>query len=248
MIEINVFSLQPSSIIICLYSSKLRLLKSELDNMESEEQKEQRVMDKLSKLLDEYLLSPLQRAACMKFIRDKVANPEDDSVVRLRQWLLKKVNGQIILPVHDRQRGCPEIIPGIRALPWWDTAEFPWVAEIEEAHEAIKQELLNLRQSRGFQPYRGPTWASDVAAPDIGSQSHDAGDWNVFYLYLHGMDFAENRSKCPKTVELIERVIPRQYEHAFFSCVNPGTHIMPHHGPTNKKLRLHFPILGSSSS
>jgi aspartate beta-hydroxylase len=219
-----------------------------MDNMETEEQREQRVMERLSKFLDEFFLSSLQKAAVNKFIRDKVANPDDTSVVRLRQWLMKKVNGQIIMPPHVRQRGSPDIIPGLRAQPWWDTAEFPWVAEIEAHHEEIREELLNLRQSRGFQPYRGPTWASEIASPDIGSQSHDAGDWNVFYLFLHGMDFKDNRLKCPRTIELIEQVIPRQYEHAFFSCVNPGTHILPHHGPTNKKLRLHFPILGSSSS
>lgn len=39
-------------------------------------------------------------------------------------------------------------------------------------------------------------------------------------------------------------MIPRHYEHAFFSAVNPGTHIMAHHGPNNKKLRLHFPMTG----
>lgn len=216
--------------------------------MEEEEQREKQVLDKLSQFLDEFHLSKLHKVACMKFIRDKVADPDDSSVFRLRQWLLKKVNGQIIAPPHPRQRGSPDIIPGLRAHPWWDVAEFSWVAQMEASHEEIKQELLSLRQSKGFQPYRGPTWASDVAAPDIGSQSHDAGDWNVFYLFLHGMDFAENRLKCPKTIELIENVIPRHYEHAFFSCVNPGTHILPHHGPTNKKLRMHFPILGGSAN
>jgi aspartate beta-hydroxylase len=26
--------------------------------------------------------------------------------------------------------------------------------------------------------------------------------------------------------------------------MSPGTHIMKHHGPTNKKLRLHIPLIG----
>lgn len=110
----------------------------------------------------------------------------------------------------------------------------------------IREELLNLRNQEGFQPYRGPTWTSKIKAEDgIGAMSHDSGEWNVFYLFLHEMKFNENCKKAPKTVELIEKYIPRQYHHAFFSAVGPGTHIMKHHGPTNKKLRFHIPLIGA---
>mmetsp|Transcript_20408 Transcript_20408/g.3319 ORF Transcript_20408/g.3319 Transcript_20408/m.3319 type:complete len:130 (-) Transcript_20408:149-538(-) len=57
------------------------------------------------------------------------------------------------------------------------------------------------------------------------------------------MSFEENCEKCPVTVDTILNVIPRHYDHAFFSALTPGTHITTHNGPTNKKLRLHFPIL-----
>jgi aspartate beta-hydroxylase len=71
---------------------------------------------------------------------------------------------------------------------------------------------------------------------------HDAGDWNVFYLFLHNMDFAANRALCPTTVSLLES-IGDQYDHAFFSALAPSTHIKRHHGPTNKKLRCHLPLV-----
>jgi len=58
------------------------------------------------------------------------------------------------------------------------------------------------------------------------------------------MKFIENCKRIPKTVELLEKYIPRQYNHAFLSAVNPGTHIMKHNGPTNRKLRFHLPLLG----
>jgi aspartyl/asparaginyl beta-hydroxylase (cupin superfamily) len=29
-----------------------------------------------------------------------------------------------------------------------------------------------------------------------------------------------------------------------FSAITPGTHIIPHNGPTNKKLRVHLGIMG----
>jgi aspartate beta-hydroxylase len=49
------------------------------------------------------------------------------------------------------------------------------------------------------------------------------------------------------TCGLLEQV-PRAYEHAFFSALTPGTHIIKHHGPTNKKLRIHLPLAGVSGS
>ena len=40
----------------------------------------------------------------------------------------------------------------------------------------------------------------------------------------------------------------RQYRHAFFSALQPGTHVIAHTGPTNKKLRCHMPVLGVQGS
>ncbi|KAH8056873.1 peptide-aspartate beta-dioxygenase [Aureococcus anophagefferens] len=73
---------------------------------------------------------------------------------------------------------------------------------------------------------------------DLGKKSTDAGDWNVYYLELHNMDFAENRARCPVTCD-----VPRRYGHAFFSANAPKTHITAHNGPTAKKLRCHLPLV-----
>lgn len=70
----------------------------------------------------------------------------------------------------------------------------------------------------------------------------------MYYLFLHDLKFNKNCDQCPKTVEIIEKYIPRHYNHAFFSAMNPDTHILKHHGPTNKKLRFHLPILGVPGS
>ena len=53
---------------------------------------------------------------------------------------------------------------------------------------------------------------------------------------------------------MIEKHIPRfillkrHYYHAFFSALTDKTHIIPHNGPTNKKLRFHIPIIGVENS
>ena len=152
-----------------------------------------------------------------------------------------------------------------------DEVRFPWIKALEEAFPVIREELLSLRGRGGFQPYRAPSSGGGagaaagakakakgggkdgVAAPGPpaapaavagprGKASHDAGDWNVFYIHLHNVDCAENRLLCPKTTEIVD-AIPRRYDHVFFSAMAPSTHITAHHGPTNKKLRCHLPLV-----
>jgi len=45
-------------------------------------------------------------------------------------------------------------------------------------------------------------------------------------------------------MEALRAILPRGYHHAFFSALVPGTHITQHCGPTNKKLRVHLPLVG----
>jgi aspartate beta-hydroxylase len=212
--------------------------------MEATDDAERGLMSKIDSVLTDYHLNALQKMAALRFIKEKVADQSCDSVQHVRSWLLHKVNAKPIAPPHPRQLGCPDLVPGLRAQEWWDEAHFPWLSQVEACYNDILEELLALHYKGGFQPYRGPSWATGIAAPDIGNQSHDSGDWNVFYLYLHGMEFSDNLAKCPKTVAMINNIIPRHFEHAFFSAVNPHTHIMTHHGPNNKKLRLHLPMTG----
>ena len=62
------------------------------------------------------------------------------------------------------------------------------------------------------------------------------------------MKFDINCNKVPKTMEIIQKYLPNNYHHCFFSAVTTKTHIMKHYGPTNKKLRFHLPLMGVSGS
>ena len=175
----------------------------------------------------------------------KSLSSEDPDLLRVKQWVLRRMNHVKTRPagVSDWQRGCPELIPSLRSSAVWDVGLFPWVPVIEAAFPAIREELLALRGQIGFQPYRAPSWASDNLASDgVGSKSTDAGNWNVFYLSLHNMDFAENRRRCPQTLAAVQAVAG-QYDHCFFSALSPHAHITKHNGPTNKKLRCHLPLV-----
>jgi hypothetical protein len=82
-----------------------------------------------------------------------------------------------------------------------------WVRELEEATDAIRNELLenNTQSQQVFQPYRAPLWANpDRPAPDgLGSQAHDLGTWNVSYLLLHNVDFKGNSDRFPVTMRAV---------------------------------------------
>lgn len=211
---------------------------------------EQKMWEQIEQVLKPYFLSNFQKFAVQKFIKDQIGDPENKTVERARDWLFMKLNGSRMPKYYDEhQLGCPDVCPGITIQGWWEREQFSWIAELESNFEVIRDELVNLRGENGFQPYRGPSWSSKHVPDDkIGTLGHDSGMWNVFYLFLHDMEFKENCEKVPKTVEIIKKIVPREYCHAFFSALNPDSHVVAHNGPTNKKLRLHLPLIGVEGS
>ncbi|KAH9125689.1 hypothetical protein AeMF1_003733 [Aphanomyces euteiches] len=205
------------------------------------------VEERLRSLIEDWGLSPFGKNIAFMWL-SKAAIDETDQLSRLRQWTVMQLNKrQRPANVSPWQFGCPNLLPGLRSQPVWredmyDT--FPWIRKLETAFPVIRDEMLQLKLSTAnFQPYRAPSWAGVKQAADgVGSISHDAGDWNVFYLHLHDVDYAQNRALCPMTTSILES-IDQHYEHAFFSALAPQTHITKHHGPTNKKLRCHLPLV-----
>lgn len=219
----------------------------------AETKKDQSIEKKIESFFKRYALSGLGKAAAMHWIK-KAFEGNDEDLARIRPYLLLLLNNRpSVVPISPWQKGCPEIVPKLRACATWDVSLFKFTKKLEDSFKDIKEELLSLKGlenidgKRGFQPYRAPSWASKRQAKDgVGSISHDAGNWNVYYLYLHNVDFQENRDRCPKTVALLDS-IDGLYGHCFFSTLAPKTHITKHHGPTNKKLRVHLPIIVPSS-
>jgi hypothetical protein len=54
-----------------------------------------------------------------KYIKTHFSNKENKAVERIKNWFFSKINGKRIPPVNPLQKGCPDIIPGLRAQPWW---------------------------------------------------------------------------------------------------------------------------------
>ena len=138
----------------------------------------------------------------------------------------------------DWQSGCPNRLPGLRGCPVWDTSDidtFPWVPALEASVDSIRAELISLKGQRAFQPYRSPIQSSSSSSSSSSSKSSqstadqvdewgqkatDTGEWNVSYLFLHGINFQENIDKCPETVAMIQQTV-RALFWFFLLCLYP---------------------------
>lgn len=133
--------------------------------MEKEAAGDKRIEDKLHALVHSWGLSRFSEGMAMQWLTKSLGGLQaEDHFERLRKWILMQLNHQRLPEgVSQWQRGCPEVIPSLRAKPVWDCGMFPWIPALEHAFPIIKEELLALRHKQGFQPYRAPTWASNIS-------------------------------------------------------------------------------------
>ncbi|KAL3856162.1 hypothetical protein ACJMK2_010947 [Sinanodonta woodiana] len=73
------------------------------------------------------------------------------------------------------------------------------------------------------------------------------GKWSIFSLINQGRTLSENIALCPDTFKIVSSLPNLMQKNVFgnvaFSVVEPGTHIFPHYGPTNIRLRCHLGLI-----
>ena len=145
-----------------------------------------------------------------------------------------------------RQRPLFLFFPGIASQPYYDRAQFPWLAALERETDAIRSELLNmLAAEHGFEPFLRFDSAAKVEDYLRGTGGQQA--WQGFFFYRHGERRDDNAARCPHTASVLDTLpIVRIREHApevQFSVLTPGAHILPHRGVTNTRLVTHLPLV-----
>jgi ornithine lipid ester-linked acyl 2-hydroxylase len=118
--------------------------------------------------------------------------------------------------------------------PVYDTAVFPWIAEIEREWRAIRAELDAVLERQADLP------SFQAIAPDVKTITRD-DHWKTFFLVGFGVKSERNIARCPQTWRIV-RKIPG-LKTAMFSIFEPGKHLPPHRGPYNGVLRLHLPLI-----
>lgn len=128
---------------------------------------------------------------------------------------------------NNRHRPVMHFYPGLRTKPWHDAGELAIVADLERHATEIADEARALETAR-FQD----------EAEEIGR----TGRWSVLFLHELGRRDEANLARCPTTAAILDRhrTIATPAGLVYFSCLDPGTRVAPHQGPTNMRLRVHL--------
>jgi aspartate beta-hydroxylase len=131
-------------------------------------------------------------------------------------------------------------------IQFYDRELFPWLGEIEERSDAIRDELLQvLAVSRpDFRPYIQYPPGSPV---NQWAELNYSSRWSTYFLWEHGQRHEEHCRQCPQTAAALEAIpmarLPNFSPTAVFSCLEPRTIIPPHTGETNTRLICHLPLV-----
>ena len=126
-------------------------------------------------------------------------------------------------------------VPGLTSKPWHDIHDFPFMIKLMEHYDIIRDELLyNL--------------AERMYIFNNEQENHNAftgGDWKALQIKTSpGFDsgYTKYAEHFPRTVKILKEC-NEDFLLVKFSAIKPGTHIEPHTGPSNERLRSHLTLI-----
>ena len=134
------------------------------------------------------------------------------------------------------QRPVSYYIPGLASKPWYNQDEFSFTTVLREGYQDIKNELLKNSGAHLF------------GQEDENRNSYNLdGNWKTLIikeLYAYS-DIATKY--FPQTIQWLEKC-DQVFLLVKFSAIDPGTHIRPHSGPSNERLRSHLTLVHSGGA
>jgi aspartyl/asparaginyl beta-hydroxylase (cupin superfamily) len=134
-----------------------------------------------------------------------------------RPWLIKY--GKHLRAALDRVVIAHSLVPDVPVL---DVRDFAWTGELRDQWQAIRDEAFAALE-------RQPAPSLATISPDHRAIA-PADKWRAMFLWGYGYPIEPNRTRCPLTASLVERI--PGLTSAFFSILAPGTHIPAHRGVT----------------
>lgn len=129
------------------------------------------------------------------------------------------------------QRPVSYYIPGLKSQPWYDQEDFAFTKVLGDAYADIKDELLVVTNGSSLFGQE----AENRNSYNIG------GNWKTLIIKERYTYTDVAKTYFPKTTEWLEKC-DQDFLLVKFSAVDPGTHIRPHTGPSNERLRSHFTL------
>jgi hypothetical protein len=136
--------------------------------------------------------------------------------------------------------------PGLRELEFHDPEDFPWLAALEAATEAICQDLHRVMAAERAELVPYIQYSDDLPLRQWTALNHSR-DWTAIHLVQSGQRVEANARHCPVVMDLLgsldQPAIARRSPNAMFSLLAPGAHIPPHNGVANTRLVCHLPLI-----
>nr|XP_015209065.1 PREDICTED: aspartyl/asparaginyl beta-hydroxylase isoform X2 [Lepisosteus oculatus] len=128
-------------------------------------------------------------------------------------------------------------VNGLKAQAWWTAKETGYtdlVKTLERNWKMIRDEALSVMDAE-----RG------LFAPED-ENLREKGEWGQFTLWQQGRKNEDSCRRVPKTCTLLDRfpeATACKRGQIKYSVMQPGTHVWPHTGPTNCRLRMHLGLV-----
>ncbi len=154
----------------------------------------------------------------------------DDSLARVKVFL-KTLAGEIPPVVNDMQKpNVLPIFPGLNYQPVHDKANYPWVTQLEQVHEVIRNEILNIPPECDFLGYEGGLAAENM--------------WSVVPMYYMGTPIHYFQKYFPKTLEIVNKLPGHCFDYPWGDCLfsrqAAGSHLIAHCSVDSFRLRVHL--------
>ncbi|XP_054548223.1 aspartyl/asparaginyl beta-hydroxylase isoform X18 [Talpa occidentalis] len=128
-------------------------------------------------------------------------------------------------------------VQGLKAQPWWTPKETGYtelVKSLERNWKLIRDEGLAVMDK-----------AQGLFLPED-ENLREKGDWSQFTLWQQGRKNENACKRAPKTCSLLDKFPETtgcRRGQIKYSVMHPGTHVWPHTGPTNCRLRMHLGLV-----
>lgn len=165
---------------------------------------------------------------------------------RVRRAFERYLGRDAFAPNHPLQQPSFLLVPDLPATPWRDRADFPFLAQIEAATDAIRAEMLAmLADETQLAPY--VDMPDEAPAAPMWRELNRSPRWSACHLYRHGERVEPHASRCPATMAALDALplmrVPAHSPEALYSVLKPRTRIPPHTGVMNGRLTVHLPLV-----
>lgn len=138
------------------------------------------------------------------------------------------------------------LFPYLSNYEFYPRELFPWLEALEASSHDIRDELVKVLEGEQAEIHPYISYPAGVPLNQWKELNHSRR-WGAYFLWNQGLRLASHMDRCPRTSAALAALpqvdIPGRGPTAFFSVLEPHTHIPAHCGVTNTRLTVHLPLI-----